>query len=48
MSGWLIATVGFVYAYVSFEQFYRGNIGLGLAYAGYSFANIGLFLLATK
>ena len=48
MSGWLIATVGIVYAYVSLEQFMRGNIGLGIAYMGYSFANIGLYMLATK
>lgn len=48
MSGWLIATVGIVYGYVSFEQFMKGNIGLGIAYMGYSFANIGLYMLATK
>ena len=48
MSGWLIALTGCVYAYVSLEQFYRGNLGLGIAYAGYSFANVGLYLLATK
>jgi hypothetical protein len=29
MSGWLIALTGCVYAYVSIEQFYKGNFGLG-------------------
>jgi hypothetical protein len=48
MSGWLIALTGCVYAYVSIEQFCKGNYGLGIAYAGYSFANCGLYLLATK
>jgi hypothetical protein len=48
MSGWLIALTGCLYLYVSVEQFLKGNIGLGIAYAGYSFANVGLYLLATK
>lgn len=48
MSGWLIAFTGCVYAYVSLEQFLKGNIGLGIAYAGYSFANVGLYMLASK
>jgi len=46
MSGWLIALTGCIYAFVSLEQFMKGNIGLGIAYTGYSFANIGLYLLA--
>jgi hypothetical protein len=48
MSGWLIALTGCIYSYVSIEQFCKGNYGLGIAYAGYSFANYGLYLLATK
>lgn len=48
MSGWLIALTGCVYSFVSLEQFLKGNIGLGIAYAGYAFANIGLYMLATK
>jgi hypothetical protein len=48
MSGWLIALTGCVYAYVSLEQFMKGNIGLAIAYAGYSFANVGLYILASK
>jgi hypothetical protein len=31
MSSWLIAFTGCVYAYVSIEQFYKGNVGLGIA-----------------
>lgn len=48
MSGWLIALTGFIYFGVSCEQFYKGNTGLGIAYLGYSFANIGLYTLASK
>lgn len=48
MSGWLIAFTGCIYAYVSIEQILKGNFGLGIAYAGYSFANVGLYLVATK
>ncbi|MEY3203936.1 MAG: hypothetical protein RLZZ21_267 [Planctomycetota bacterium] len=46
MSGWLIATTGLIYAYVALEQGLRGNHGLAIAYSGYAFANIGLYLLA--
>lgn len=46
MSGWLIALTGLIYAYVSAEQFWRGNPGMAIAYAGYAFANIGLYMLA--
>jgi hypothetical protein len=46
MSGWLIALTGLIYAYVAIEQGVKGNIGLAIAYTGYAFANIGLYLLA--
>jgi hypothetical protein len=46
MSGPLIIIVGFIYAYVSLEQGLKGNLGMCLAYAGYAFANAGLYLLA--
>lgn len=42
MSFWLIVLTGLIYAYVAIEQVTKGNIPLGLAYAGYAFANIGL------
>jgi hypothetical protein len=47
MSGPLIAITGFIYAYVAFEQGFKGNMGMALAYAGYAFANIGLWKLAS-
>jgi hypothetical protein len=48
MSAWLIAFTGLIYCYVSIEQLYKGNIGMFIAYLGYSFSNIGLYLLASK
>lgn len=48
MSGWLIALTGVIYAYVALEQGFKGNAGMAIAYAGYAFANIGLYLLASK
>lgn len=48
MSAWLIAFTGCVYLYVAVEQGYKGNIGMLIAYTGYAFANIGLYLLASK
>ena len=44
MSAPLILFVMVIYACVSIDQFCRGNIGMGIAWAGYSFANIGLYL----
>jgi hypothetical protein len=46
MSGWLILLTGCIYAYVAGEQFVRGNVGMGVAYCGYAFSNIGLWMLA--
>ena len=48
MSGNLILITGLVYLYVALEQGYKGNIGMLIAYLGYAFANIGLYMLATK
>ena len=48
MSGPLIAITGFIYLYVAAEQAWRGNVGLAIAYAGYSAANVGLFMVATR
>ncbi len=48
MSGPLIILTGFIYAYVAVEQALKGNTGMMFAYAGYAFANIGLYLLATR
>jgi hypothetical protein len=48
MSGWLIMLTGCVYSWVAIEQYMKGNIGLGIAYTGYAFANMGLYMIATK
>lgn len=48
MSAWLILFTGLVYAYVSIEQGCKGNVGMTIAYAGYAFSNIGLYMLASK
>lgn len=48
MSAWLILFTGLVYAYVSIEQGIKGNTGMTIAYAGYAFSNIGLYMLASK
>jgi len=48
VSGWLIILTGAIYAYVCYDQAMKGNTGMCLAYGGYAFSNIGLFLLATK
>jgi hypothetical protein len=48
MSGWLIAATGVAYLYVALEQGYKGNTGMLIAYLGYAFANVGLYLLASK
>ena len=46
MSGALIVITGCIYLYVAIEQGLRGNMGLSLAYYGYAFSNIGLYILA--
>lgn len=48
MSAWLIILTGAIYLYVSLEQLYKGNVGMFIAYLGYSFSNIGLYILASK
>lgn len=48
MSAWLILLTGVIYAYVAIEQGVKGNMGMLIAYAGYAFSNIGLYLLASK
>ncbi len=46
MSGWLIVAVGCVYGVIALEQFIKGNPGMGVTFAGYAFANGGLWMLA--
>lgn len=46
MSAWLIAITGTIYAAVSIEQFFKGNLPMTIVYAGYAFSNIGLYFIA--
>jgi hypothetical protein len=46
MSGWLIATIGFVYLYIGIDLIIRGQVGMGIAYLGYSLGNVGLYMEA--
>lgn len=46
MSGWLIALTGLIYTYVAIDQARHGNFAMSVAYAGYAFANIGLYFMA--
>ena len=46
MAAWLIALIGVVYAVVAFDLIRTGNLGLGIAFAGYAFSNVGLWIAA--
>lgn len=46
MSSYLMLAVGVVYAYISAEQYWRGNPGIALAFFGYAVSNIGLSFTA--
>lgn len=46
MSSWLIAVTGCIYLVVAIDLWMNGRHGLALAYLGYSFANVGLYLTA--
>lgn len=46
MSGPLIALTGLIYAWIAVDQLWRGNPGMAIAYMGYAFANVGLYMLA--
>lgn len=48
MSANLILFTGCIYLYVAIEQGYKGNHAMLIAYLGYSFSNIGLYMLASK
>ena len=47
MSGWLIILTGLIYLYVAVDLIMNGKMGLGMAYAGYAFSNVGLYIAAT-
>lgn len=42
MSIWLLTAVTAVYALISFIEFFNGNTPVGVVFAGYSLANLGL------
>jgi hypothetical protein len=46
MASWLIAIIGVVYAVVAYDLLRAGNLGLGIAFIGYSLGNVGLYLAA--
>lgn len=48
MSAWLIILTGFIYVLVALEQGLKGNYPLCIMYVGYSWANIGAYLLAVS
>lgn len=48
MSGPLIILVGLIYAYVAFEQGWKGNLGMCVVYSGYAFSNAGFYYLVTR
>ena len=48
MSSWLILITGLIYLYIAVEQGIKGNYGMLITYIGYAFANVGLYMLATK
>lgn len=44
MSGSLIILVGIIYGYVAIEQWFTGNTAMFIVWAGYAFANFGLWM----
>ena len=49
MSGGLIALTGAIYLYVGLEQYIKfNNMPMLYTYIGYSFANMGLYMVASK
>ena len=48
MSGFLIALTGLIYLYIAIEQAIKGHLGMFICYLGYAFANVGLYILASK
>ena len=46
MSSWLIAVIGVVYLFVAVDLYIKGQLGLSIAFLGYSLGNVGLFMEA--
>jgi len=45
MGSILVGIVTLLYAITSYSYFQDGNHGLGIVFAGYAFANIGLLMV---
>jgi hypothetical protein len=48
MSSNLIIVTGLIYLWIAIEQMTKGNIGMCITYFGYSFANLGLYMLEKR
>ena len=46
MSAWLIAVNGVIYVAVAIDLALAGKTPLAIAYGGYAFANVGLWMAA--
>ena len=46
MQPWLILAVGVVYLYIAIDLICAGKTGLSVAFLGYAFSNVGLWLAA--
>lgn len=46
MSPILIAITGAIYLWVAADLAWHGKAGLAIAYLGYAFANVGLYMAA--
>jgi hypothetical protein len=46
VAAWLIAAIAVVYLAVGIDLMIAGKMGLGIAFLGYSFSNVGLYLAA--
>lgn len=48
MAPWLIALTGIIYLVVAADLAYHQRLGLAVAYIGYAFANVGLYIAAKR
>jgi hypothetical protein len=48
MSAGLLALTMAIYVLVAVSEFRSGHAGLGIAFAGYAFSNIGLIMATLK
>ena len=48
MSSWLIATIGVAYFFIGCDLLMKGNVGLSISFFGYSFGNVGLYIVSKQ